>query len=175
MEEHLRNLERLAAQGDTVAAAEWTRRMVQLGRIDQVPVGYLPYLHTASTRYRQEVLDLISRNVALQQAALTYWIHLAGGEAFRLHHLWAGDAPGGLGPRNPSNEELVREFATWARVWVGLLFLQSVSGGDDPSVAAEDHEAGLLAGSPITHGTLEDLSHVPLNNEIRPLVIALYG
>jgi hypothetical protein len=175
VDEELRRFQRAAATGDPEAAAAWTHRMVSLGRIEEVPLGYLRYLDAPRVRYRQELVEAIGRNRALAQAALSYWIRFAGDHAFRLHQRWAGDDA--YGPRRtPADDAQIRRFAMWARVWVALLFLQTAGSGTAPELeeAYEAHWLELLAGGHV-YGPRADMVRPLRIQELDPMIVAMYG
>ena len=145
--------------------------MVSLGRVEEIPVGNLRYLHGPNVNYNEAVVDLIASTPALRGASLSYWTRHAGANAFRLHDEWAGE--GAFGPREQRG--LIRSFAIWARVWSAFIFLQSVASGDDLGEAEFEHEAALLAGGRVMEDDHETMAHLPRNEELDAMIVAMHG
>ena len=167
-DEGLRELERQASQGDEEAAARWTRSMAALGRAAQIPVGYLRYLP------HDQLMSLIG-STHLANASLSYWIHVAGDRAFRLHEQWAGE-DGAYGPRRTlADRQLLRRFALWARVWCCLLFMRDIVEGVDPLESELAAAASILAGSRVQAHSHEDLAFLPRDAELDAMIVAMFG
>lgn len=175
-DEALRALERAAAAGDHEAAAEWTRRMIGLGRLDQIPVGYLRYLEGGD---HSSLLDLFRQSPALARAGLTHWLRHAGDKAFESHRAWTGsdqDHTRAFGPRTgyPHRQYMI-VFALWARLWCSLLFLQDMADGGVEPEAYGAHGAAMLAGGRVNAFDHETLASLPGDNELDAMIVAMYG
>jgi hypothetical protein len=143
--------------------------MERAGKLSEVPILYSQFM----TNAQRAIVFKENRNLAL--GGLDHWISRAGDTAFSLHDAWAGQGQFGP-PGHPA-----RRFMQWARAWISLLFLREVSIARTPEESEE--EAEMVEDAMLTGVTMHPVLGQPgmvamgplRNEEIRPLVEAMYG